>query len=188
MGPPCISHAGHSDILGNDRADLLANKGSDSRPIGPEPFIPFSSASISSRSLYRVQGVHLSRFILSHDLDSFQHALLYRFFKSNGYKLPTLDKQELRILTHLFSGCNYLKAFQTTIGNETSRTCDKCDLESETVEHFLLRCPAFALQRYNTFGYFVNRSPRPDILCNTKLLLRFAARTKYITFYDSSVT
>ena len=37
---------GHSDILGNDRADLLANRGSDHRPIGPEPFTPFSSSHV----------------------------------------------------------------------------------------------------------------------------------------------
>jgi len=138
--------------------------------------------------VYRVQAEHLARFITSHNLDTFQHALLHSLFKNIGYKLPTQDKQDLRILTHIFSGCNYLKAFQTTIGNVTNRTCDKCDTEFETTEHYLLRCPAFALHRYNTFGHFCIKYPKPDILSSPTLLLSYARRTKYLAFYDTSVT
>ena len=37
---------GHKGIAGNDRADKLANIGSDSLPIGPEPFIYYNLNSI----------------------------------------------------------------------------------------------------------------------------------------------
>ena len=37
---------GHKGIAGNDRADKLANIGSDALPIGPQPFIYYNLNSI----------------------------------------------------------------------------------------------------------------------------------------------
>ena len=35
---------------------------------------------------------------------------------------------------------------------EESPTCEKCQLEEETAEHFITECPAYMEERYKVFG------------------------------------
>ena len=77
---------------------------------------------------------------------------------------------------------------QMKIGNVTDNICDKCETEEETLQHYLLRCPAFALERWRTFGNFVIRQPKVAIVGNPTNLLNFASSTRYLSFYDPSVT
>ena len=38
------------------------------------------------------------------------------------------------------------------MGLKIDPTCNKCEEEEETAEHFLLKCPAFAKVMYQIFG------------------------------------
>ena len=128
--------------------------------IGPEPFAPFSSSHVLNSTSFRLRAEHLARLLASLSPDNL----------------------------HLLSGCSYLKAFQLKIGNVTDNICDKCETEEETLQHYLLRCPAFALQLWRTFGNFIIRQPRIAIVGNITNLLNFAASTRYLSFYDPAVT
>jgi len=174
---------GHSDILGNDRADELANLGSDSRPIGPEPFVPFSASYLKNASKYRIRGDHLARIKQALDPTKFHSRILLHIFLSEGFNLLHTGKRELRSLTHLISGCTYLRYYQHKIGNISNSMCDKCGEEEETTEHFLLACPAYALTRLQIYGNFAVRHSKMPIIANPKALLNFAASTKYLDFY-----
>ena len=78
---------------------------------------------------------------------------------------------------------SYLKYFQNKIGNEHSPLCDKCGEDIETVSHFLTKCPAFALHRYQTFGAFELRDTNINFVALLDKLLAFGKLTRYLEFY-----
>ena len=98
----------------------------------------------------------------------------------SGYDLACKSKDDIRFLTHIITGHSYLKYFQNKIGNDRSLLCDKCGEDIETVAHFLTKCPAFALLRYQIFGAFELRDTNINFLALLSKLLAFGKATRYL--------
>ena len=59
---------------------------------------------------------------------------------------------------------------------EESPTCERCQLDEETAEHFITECPAFMEERRKVFGSrLLNKSDLPAI--RAKDLQRFKNET-----------
>ena len=173
----------YSGITGNEKADALANSGAEIIPIGPAPFAPFSASSISNITDSIISDIHYSRLYEHRNSTDFQHTLALNVYQHNKRQLIRKNRQELRALTHLITGCSYLKYFQNKIGHEQSPTCNKCEYEDETTDHYLMRCPAFSIQRKEAFGNFLIRPGNQQICSIASLLAKFARSTAYLSFF-----
>ena len=63
------------------------------------------------------------------------------------------SKQDIRRLTYIYTEHSTLKAFAHKTLQADSPTCQLCNLEAETTELFLPKCPALARTRYQILGY-----------------------------------
>jgi len=114
--------------------------------------------------------------------------LAKQVFLYSGYDLACKSKDDIRFFIayhYSFTGHSYLKYFQNKIGNERSPLCDKCGEDIETVAHFLTKCPAFALLRYQIFGAFELRDTNINFLALLSKLLAFGKATRYLEFYGT---
>ena len=110
------------------------------------PFVtPFAASAISTITDSSNSDIQYSRLFRHRDITDFNHTLTLNVYQNNKHTLLTTDKHDLRTLTHLITGCNYLRYFQHKIGNEPSAICNKCEDEVETTAHYIMRCPAFAI-------------------------------------------
>ena len=174
----------HTGITGNELADKLANLGSDNPPTGPPPFAPFSSSTLKDMTTFVLKQEQLHRLQGSRDPHSFNHRLILKAFEDYHPSLFSRSKTDIRTLTHIITGWNYLKHFQYKIGNEPSDICDKCSLDKETSEHYLTSCIAHCTHRLAIFGQAILST---ETLLNKGLLpriLKFIRATKYIDYYE----
>ena len=173
----------HSNVQGNELADKLANQGSDTFPIGPEPFTRFSASFVYGNIDSHFRSKHIQQLRSLKSTPDLHIELLSSLLLSNQNVIG-FTKDDTRTLTHLFSGFSYLRYFQNKIGNEPSSICKKCNTEEETTSHFLTRCPAFAHFRLITIGVlscseaFLSTSVPPTAI------LRFAISCKYLDFFE----
>ena len=174
----------HSGIPGNEIADTLANIGSDTPPIGPHPFLPYSDPTITDIIHRTFKAEHLRRLKTSRDSTDFHHKLILHIHKSFPTNFLSYSKSDIRALTHIVSGWNYLKYFQHKIGNENTNICDKCNLDTETTEHFLTSCIAHSIFRQQCFG----KTPLhiTDILTDSLIpsTIKFIRLTKYLDYFE----
>ena len=63
------------------------------------------------------------------------------------------SKQDIRRLTYIYTEHSTLNAFAYKTQQVESPTCQLCNTEAETTEHFIAKCPALARTRYQTLGY-----------------------------------
>ena len=147
----------HIGIPGNEKADSLANIGSDGPPAeGPRP-VPFAECFIRG-FLDKVLFENHVKFLRSScDSASLSIRLSLNLLLSNRYKFCFSNKHQVRTISHLFSGHSYLRYFQHKIGHEAVPSCRLCEEAPETTEHFLSQCPASILQRKATMGHFTFR-------------------------------
>ncbi|KAI8993937.1 hypothetical protein BD414DRAFT_375602, partial [Trametes punicea] len=59
----------------------------------------------------------------------------------------SLPRRHANLLMQLRTNHVPLQTYFARIGKATSPTCPLCHEEPETVSHYLLRCPAYSLQR-----------------------------------------
>ena len=173
----------HSGIQGNETADTLANRGSDSPPIGPSPFAPFTPSYISSLIHGYFKDLHASRLSLFKSPPDFHHLLMSALFASS-LSVTSSSRDNTRALTHILTGHNYLRYFQHKIGNEPDDTCKKYDEAPETTEHFLTQCPALIMERHSCFGNFIIRTGTRHFSLPPKAILNFSILTKYLDFFE----
>ena len=142
---------GHENVIGNERADELARRGSASRPVGPEPFIPFSLSFIKSKlSSWKAdrQFAALSQASISSRSKFPALTLMQR-----GFFPRSIGTAALRIFSNLVSGHSGLAYFQHILGNENSPLCQYCRLDVETSDHFMGACIAHSATRQHTLGF-----------------------------------
>ena len=143
---------GHSDIPGNERADELAREGSSTRPIGPEPFLPFPDAAVNNEINTYFHKKHISRY-KKHTYSEKGMIPLLAMLETYKYKLMCQSKHELKQLTWLYSGHSPLRYFQFKIGRESTEFCEYCPTTPETSQHFLCECYGHATTRLNHTGH-----------------------------------
>ena len=66
--------------------------------------------------------------------------------------LMTTNRSTARTAVQLMTGHNNLRRHRFLMKMEESPTCEKCQLEEETAEHFITECPAYMEERYKVFG------------------------------------
>ena len=142
---------GHSGSPGNDAADELARRGSNTRAFGPEPIVPIPFNQLRSWLkehtqtqaeiwLTSVPGCRQSREAMP-SLDVKLTKLLLR-----------LDRNSLRLVAGTITGhCPLNKHFHT-LGITDSPLCRACMEAEETVAHVLLECTGVAQIRKETLG------------------------------------
>ena len=174
----------HSNIDGNEKADNLANIGSDNPPIGPHPFTPFTNTTLNNILDSHFRSMHRKRLINYKNKDLHLN-LITSFFDKEHSIIKEMHRQDIRTITHLLTGCSFLGHYQKKIGNEHSSICNKCQEEDETTAHYLARCPAFILYRKHYFGNFIILQEGSLTLRITPTnLLAYAKATKYLNFYE----
>ena len=68
-----------------------------------------------------------------------------------------LSRKDAATLAQLRAGhCIKLAAYKARIDKTRSPTCPRCELEDETAQHWLMRCPAHALARQTILGFEPN--------------------------------
>ena len=145
---------GHYNIEGNDLADQLAREGSSNHPIGPEPFLPLSGATVSSAIKSYFAEKQLSSWESNDVVSRKCHAPILAILESKPKGLkPLPDTATLREYTHLMTGHSYLNYFQHITGVNPSPLCLACNESNETSEHLLCLCPAFSILRIRHFGF-----------------------------------
>jgi hypothetical protein len=79
-------------------------------------------------------------------------------------ELLSLNRNQLRILTGLFTGHSHLKGHFFKLGLVDSPVCDRCKQASETASHVLGDCEALAAIRFrylvtgNWIGHILRRN------------------------------
>ena len=141
----------HTGIIGNDRADSLAKQSTMNPMYGPEPHIGFTFNQISNEITDHLTKTHKKE--LSNNTISDKGKIpTANILEQCGYKLVTNNREDLKNLTNILTGHNKLNYYQTIMTNKQNKICDHCNTAMETSEHFLAKCPAFSLQRVQTFG------------------------------------
>lgn len=141
------SHEGHA---GNERADCLANCGARRPFIGPEPFCGVPSGYIRER----LKGWRESEFQAYWAQSSGQRQAKL-FISPSGEKsrkLLSMTRGELRTVTGYLTGHCDLRYQLYKMGRSSTETCRFCELEPETSEHVLCRCPRLFDRRVRYFG------------------------------------
>ena len=146
---------GHEGHDGNEMADKLAKKGTTSDNLHPG-HIPQSTIKYAiNETVSNQDKIHWIKSANTHtkttmgNLDSSQHKQTLKNLK----KLQT-NRSGFRTATHLITGhagLNYHLHKMTVID---SPICPSCEIEEETVSHFLGQCPAHALTRMEFFNTF----------------------------------
>ena len=83
-----------------------------------------------------------------------QHPLISETYKHLSQKTDAKIKtrKEAALLAQLRSGhCLHLAAYKHRINEDKSEICPRCNLEPETVKHWL-ECPATCMKRQAVFG------------------------------------
>ena len=86
-------------------------------------------------------------------------------------------KDPLRLLTHMYTGQNWLKDNLSKRDINTDPICTSCRENRETANHFISECPAYATVRLEIFGVpYISLS---DIITNfgPEKLLKYIYKT-----------
>ena len=167
---------GHDNIRGNERADALANMGSDSRPIGPEPFLMYSFSHIRGEFINRLAEIHLKEFNKTPHSDRGKTPIREYLLKYS-YSLALSSRSQLSSLTRILSGHNELNYFNHKIRIALLPFCPHCPRSLETSVHFLCTCPAYSHLRFSIFSS--SSLAITDLIINYKIsqILAFIRRT-----------
>lgn len=144
---------GHDGNQGNENADGLARKGSESALYGPEPALALSDS---------VHSTLIRNFTLKRHADwwsslsSCKHsrkALATPSCKLGKHCLQ-MSRNNLCIYVGLLTGHCRLNKHLHTLGVTDNPKCRGCNLEDETAEHVLCHCPALSTRRGSMLGDF----------------------------------
>lgn len=144
---------GHSTCSGNLAADGLARKAGNSRMLGPLPGLPLSAATFKHYKNLYITHNHKIRW---DSLQSCRHArkVLTAPSQELAEDCLNLSRNQLRILTGIYTGHFGLKKHLHTIGTGTDPICRGCNEEEETMEHILCDCPSLLQFRRTILGNY----------------------------------
>ena len=141
---------GHSNIEGNETADLLAKRGAESSFTGPEPW-----CAVPQKRLFENVHIWSNEETLRWWTSQTGLRQAKRFISPCTKKfieLLKLPKSDLRILTGFYTGHFQLRYHLNKIGLSIDSLCRFCGEKDETSEHLLCECDVFSRRRYKILG------------------------------------
>lgn len=160
---------GHSGSRGNDAADELARKGSETTAYGPEPILPLPQSYIYNQLDKYTKDLHQRYWEEIDTCRQTKEILSKRDYKLTITLLRT-HRSQLRKIVGLITGHNTLNRHLYNLGITDSPMCRACMEAEETTKHILLDCKQVEVYRRKHLG-----SPNTlrDAVSNTKALINF---------------
>lgn len=142
---------GHSGSLGNDAADELARRGSETQVEGPAPFLPLPFSQLRTWIRQHTQNLHNDRWIRATDCRQSRAAIPAATPRLTR-RLMNLQRQDLKIIIGTLTGHCPLNKHLYNIGITDSPLCRGCLTEEESAAHVVLECVGVAAQRQQTLN------------------------------------
>ena len=142
---------GHEGHMGNEVADQLAKRGLHKTVLGPEPIIPLNATINKQQIRNWALRQHNKEWITRTDCRQTK-LLLPEVNKRWSREILKRKRKTVQTLTQIITGHAHLRRHRYLMGMEDDPTCPRCNEEDETTEHYLVKCPAYAEPRYQTFG------------------------------------
>lgn len=169
---------GHQDIEGNEEADVEAKSAAhkESSERKHLPAILRKKLPKSASKLKQLRKAEMKRIWK----DTWQASKRYRMASKLDPSLPSdrfaqltakLPRKHAALLLQLRTGHIPLHYHLHRIGVTPSPLCPACDEQPETVDHYLLRCPAYERHRL-ALTYELGRTARsiPNLLSNASTI------------------
>lgn len=142
---------GHSGSLGNDAADELARRGSETLTEGPLPFLPLPFSQLRSWMRQHSQNQHNIRWTRATDCRQSRAAVPVTTPRLTR-RLINLHRLNLKIIVGTLTGHCPLNKHLYNIGATDSPLCRGCLSEEESAAHVILECESVAKQRKEILG------------------------------------
>ncbi|XP_054015995.1 uncharacterized protein LOC128896663 [Hylaeus anthracinus] len=152
---------GHNGIIGNEKADRLANRESDEPPMGPESIIPIPETvytleierlrnSMKKRKWKETQGCEQAKTLLGTEINN----------KKRIKQILNLKKEDARNVVSdrtrsVLTGHAPLKAHLNKMGKCPDDLCNQCGEAPETTTRILCECPRLVMKRGRYFEQFI---------------------------------
>jgi ribonuclease HI len=170
----------HAGTEGNEEADRLAKEATEVRFLGPEPVLPITRSRVTN---------DMKKIMAKWSGDVWRNTRGCRQSKENMSKLQVGDREylgslhrgDLRLMVAIFTGHCTLNRHMHLLGIADSAGCPKCgSREEDTPDHFMGRCPVFAMKRLGVFG-MVTLDPGEWRTFKVERILRYVKETKRLT-------
>src|SRR5690606_7691002 len=130
---------GHRGHEGNEKADKLAKKGSDTPFVGPEPACAIPWTNVKTNVHQWAEAEHRRQWLTQVGLRQSKMFIPPPNYKK--WEFLKLTRKDLRMVVGFRTGHNHLKDHLSKIGIAVESTmCRFCSLEKETTEHILCKC------------------------------------------------
>lgn len=142
---------GHSDIVGNEKADELARKGADTTLVGPEPFCGITKRKAYSllNSTEKSEAIKLWKFAKGQKQAK---ALIKGFNNKLSKELLQLKRHKTCAVTRILTGHCKLNKHLFQMGMKQDATCRFCQETEETATHILCSCGPLMHKRSTYLG------------------------------------
>ncbi|CAL4095421.1 unnamed protein product [Meganyctiphanes norvegica] len=173
---------GHSDIDGNEEADILAKTGAHSLCEIPEPAVPVSYRRCRLEVRYWIVKEHCKVWNQS-DTCLHTKGILRNADKIPAKSLLKLNRNKLCQVLQVLTGHGNLAKHRNKMGKAQSPLCPKCQEAEETPQHYVGDCPAYLNTRISQFGY--HTIELSDLVKNDRIfkLASFVHKTKRLDEY-----
>jgi len=159
---------GHKGILGNEQADKLAKRGSNTPFVGPEPVVGVGK---SDARAFIGRWIHSEHCLLWTSADGCRHSkrMVSRPSASLAADLLRLNRRQIRLAIGLITGhCGLRKHLHNMRIFHTDPICRLCGEETETASHVIFDCNSLLQRRLDRIGTL---DPDPN-LTTTNLVNR----------------
>ncbi|XP_053990548.1 uncharacterized protein LOC128882807 [Hylaeus volcanicus] len=144
---------GHNDIYGNERADRLANLGSDSIPVGPEPIISLPETAYREEIRKWREQEKKRKWAETGECTQAKELLGGETnVRKRSKKKIQMEKQKARDVVSILTGHALLNAYLNKMGVSDTSTCRKCEKARETTKHILCECSRLMNERLKYLG------------------------------------
>ena len=174
--------AGHSGITWNEKADAEAKSaaegvGSEKADLPKYLRKPIRSSISASKQKHNEMLNEIWK-------AEWQSSERYKRFKAPDIILPAskkflaltndhrISRRMANLIFQLRIGHAPLNGYLLRFGGTNSARCPACREDRETTEHFILRCPKYAHERWALLQHLRDSAPKiEDVLSNTKVII-----------------
>ena len=143
---------GHSDIEGNEEADMLAKTGAHTTCEMPEPAVPISYRRCRLEVRHWMEKEHCKGWKQSKKCQNTKE-IIRKADKIPYKSLLKLARKDLCQVIQVLTGHGNMAKHRHKMGKTLSPMCPKCHEAEETPQHYVGVCPAFMHSRMTTFGH-----------------------------------
>ena len=173
---------GHSNIDGNEEADILAKSGAFKVWEIPEPAVPISYRKCRLEVRYWMEREHVKVWKQT-DTCLYTKGIIKTSDKIPVKSLLKLSRIKLCQVIQILTGHGNLAKHRHRIGKAESPLCPKCHEAEETSQHYVGECPAYLNTRLSHFGN--HKIELSDLVKKDKIfkLASFVQKTKRLEKY-----